>query len=292
MFAEETPYLPDKFDVRAFCRQKKKNDCEQCQLTSEEELIHFLSSQEVNAFVIVGDNISNISKLCARVGFPTYHYDGEGKFLFLDRGKNHSSLGLFIKRFFDIFFALLLLLFATIVGVIIYPIVQSQSKGPMLFIQERVGKNGKRFKMYKFRSMYLDAEKRKKELMAKNELNSNHMFKMDNDPRIFPFGHKMRSWSIDELPQAVNILKGDMSLIGTRPPTVDEYLKYDLHHFKRLAVKPGVTGMWQVSGRSNITDFEEVVKLDTAYIDNWSIWLDIKIIFKTIKVVLMREGSK
>ena len=140
--------------------------------------------------------------------------------------------------------------------------------------------------------MYLDAEDRKKELIAQNELTSDLMFKMDNDPRIFPFGQKMRNWSLDELPQFINVLKGDMSLIGTRPPTLNEYEKYELHHFKRLAMKPGITGMWQVSGRSNITDFEEVVALDLSYIKNWSVWLDIKIFLKTIKVVLVKEGSK
>ncbi|MCI6871841.1 sugar transferase, partial [Streptococcus hyointestinalis] len=161
-----------------------------------------------------------------------------------------------------------------------------------IFKQKRVGKNGKVFEIYKFRSMYLDAEERKKELMAQNELTSDLMFKMDNDPRIFPFGQKMRNWSLDELPQFINVLKGDMSLIGTRPPTLNEYEKYELHHFKRLAMKPGITGMWQVSGRSNITDFEEVVALDLSYIKNWSVWLDIKIFLKTIKVVLVKEGSK
>lgn len=199
---------------------------------------------------------------------------------------------LLIKRLFDILASLIGLIITGIVAIIIYPIVQKQSKGPLLFKQKRVGKNGKVFDIYKFRSMYLDAEERKKELMKVNELSSDHMFKMENDPRIFPFGQKLRDWSIDELPQFINVLKGDMSLIGTRPPTVEEYQKYDLHHFKRLAMKPGITGMWQVSGRSNITDFEKVVELDLSYIKNWSIWLDIKIIFKTIAVVLKREGSK
>lgn len=117
------------------------------------------------------------------------------------------------------------------------------------------------------------------------------MFKMDDDPRIIPIGHFMRKTSIDELPQFWNILKGDMSLVGTRPPTVDEYEQYDVKHRRRLAMKPGLTGLWQISGRSDIVDFDEVVKLDAMYIENWSLAYDIKIIWWTIGVVLMRKGS-
>ena len=144
--------------------------------------------------------------------------------------------------------------------------------------------------MYKFRSMYMDAEERKKELMAQNKM-SGLMFKMDDDPRVTPIGRFMRKTSIDEFPQFINIFKGDMSLVGTRPPTVDEYNQYDQHHKSRLAMKPGLTGMWQVSGRSEITDFEEVVRLDNEYIMNFSISLDIKILIKTVFTVLKRKGS-
>ena len=117
------------------------------------------------------------------------------------------------------------------------------------------------------------------------------MFKMDNDPRIIPIGHFMRKTSLDEFPQFWNVLKGDMSLVGTRPPTVDEYEQYEMHHKARLAVKPGLTGMWQASGRSNIVDFEEVVKLDTKYIENWSIALDFRILLKTVLALIKKEGS-
>ena len=139
--------------------------------------------------------------------------------------------------------------------------------------------------------MYVDAEERKKELMDQNEMNG-LMFKMENDPRIFPAGHFIRKYSIDELPQFWNVLIGDMSLVGTRPPTENEYAQYDLHHKARLAGRPGLTGLWQVSGRSNITDFEEVVALDTEYIRNWSLGLDISILFKTVAVVFKGSGSK
>ena len=117
------------------------------------------------------------------------------------------------------------------------------------------------------------------------------MFKMEDDPRIFPIGKFMRKYSIDELPQFWNVLKGEMSLVGTRPPTVDEFEQYEAHHKARLGIKPGLTGMWQVSGRNKVTDFEEVVALDTAYITDWSIGLDIKILFKTIQVVLTGRGA-
>ena len=138
----------------------------------------------------------------------------------------------------------------------------------------------------------MDAEERKKELMKQNKIADGMMFKMDDDPRIIKgIGHFIRDYSIDELPQLWNVLKGEMSLIGTRPPTVDEYEKYNYHHKIRLAIKPGITGMWQVSGRSDITDFEEVVRLDTKYIKEWTPALDIKILFKTVKTVLGKEGS-
>lgn len=171
------------------------------------------------------------------------------------------------------------------------PIIKKQSPGPIFFSQVRVGKNGRQFKFYKFRSMNVNAEEQKKDLMAQNEMEG-HMFKMADDPRIFPIGKFMRKYSIDELPQFFNILKGDMSLVGTRPPTVEEFENYDLKHKARLGIKPGLTGMWQVSGRSEIKNFEEVVGLDTYYISHWDLGLDIKILLKTIQVVLTGRGSE
>ena len=175
--------------------------------------------------------------------------------------------------------------------------------GSIFFAQERVGKNGKKFKMYKFRSMYMDAEERKAELMKQNRVSDGMMFKLDFDPRvigneILPDGTKktgignfIRVTSLDEFPQFFNVLKGDMSIVGTRPPTLDEWNKYELHHRARLAIKPGITGMWQVSGRSEITDFEEVVKLDTEYISEWNVGMDIKLLWKTVVSVIRRDGS-
>lgn len=199
---------------------------------------------------------------------------------------------LFVKRGIDIVGSLVGLLITAVAFLFVAPMIYIKSPGPIFFSQYRMGKNGRRFKIYKFRSMYMDAEKRKQELMEKNEMQG-LMFKMENDPRIISgIGHFIRNTSIDELPQFWNILIGDMSLVGTRPPTVDEFEKYELHHKVRLSFRPGLTGMWQVSGRSDITDFEEVVRLDEGYIRNWSIWLDIQIILKTVLVVLQRKGSK
>lgn len=194
------------------------------------------------------------------------------------------------KRMLDICGALVGLVLTGIAIVIFGPIIKKQSPGPILFSQKRVGRNGRIFNIYKIRTMYPDAEERKKELMEKNKM-SGLMFKMDNDPRIFPIGHFLRKTSIDELPQFWNVLIGDMSLVGTRPPTVDEYEQYELGHRKRLAMKPGLTGMWQVSGRSDITDFDEVVALDAKYIEQWDIALDIKILWKTVLVVLTGNGA-
>lgn len=139
--------------------------------------------------------------------------------------------------------------------------------------------------------MYPDADQRKAELMDQNQMEG-LMFKMDDDPRIIPIGRFMRKYSIDEMPQFWNVLKGDMSLVGTRPPTEDEWKQYSPHHRARLSVKPGLTGMWQVSGRSNIVDFEKVVRLDMKYIREWSLKLDFKLLLKTISVVLRGQGSK
>ena len=203
------------------------------------------------------------------------------------------------KRMIDITGALVGLMLMGIAYLFVAPIIKKESPGPVFFKQKRVGRNGRTFYIYKFRSMYMDAEERKKELMKHNEMQG-LMFKMENDPRIIGsekgpgkgIGNFIRKTSIDELPQFWNILKGDMSLVGTRPPTVQEYEQYELHHKIRLSMKPGLTGMWQASGRSDITDFEEIVKLDAKYIENWSLKLDVQLILKTIMVVLKREGSK
>lgn len=194
-------------------------------------------------------------------------------------------------------------LFTLIIMIFVGPMIYIASPGPIFFSQERIGRNGRKFKMYKFRSMYMDAEERKKELMAQNKVGDGMMFKMDFDPRIIgnkvlPNGKKktgigqfIRKTSLDEFPQFFNILVGDMSLVGTRPPTLDEWEKYEPHHRARMSFRPGLTGLWQVSGRSNITDFEEVVKLDTKYISEWSVKNDLRIIFKTVVSIVQSDGA-
>lgn len=192
------------------------------------------------------------------------------------------SVGLLIiKRFIDIVGSLIGCMILLVLVLIFGPLIKLESEGPVFFSQERVGRNGRIFRIYKFRSMVQDAEERKKELYDKNQM-SGYVFKLEDDPRITKVGRFMRKTSIDEFPQFINVLKGDMSLVGTRPPTVDEFKKYSLNHKKRLSFRPGLTGLWQVSGRNDISDFEEIVALDIEYIDNWSILLDIKILLKTI----------
>jgi exopolysaccharide biosynthesis polyprenyl glycosylphosphotransferase len=196
-----------------------------------------------------------------------------------------------LKRFIDIIGAIVgLIVSAPIILLVAVPLLL-ESRGGLFFKQQRVGRNGRLFYMYKLRSMYADAEQRKKEFEEKNHMQG-LMFKMDNDPRITKVGRFIRKFSIDELPQFYNVLRGDMSLVGTRPPTLDEFEQYSSHHKRRLSMRPGITGLWQVSGRSQIEDFEEVVRLDCQYIDNWSPSLDIKILFKTLGVVFTGRGAQ
>ena len=205
----------------------------------------------------------------------------------------------FLKRLMDICGGMVGTLLTGIMLLIFGPMIYVASPGPVFFSQDRIGKGGKKFRIYKFRSMYMDAEERKRELMEKNQIEG-HMFKLDADPRIIgsgPDGTKhglgwfIRKTSIDEFPQFWNVLKGEMSLVGTRPPTVDEWDKYDFHHRARMATKPGITGLWQVSGRNRITDFEKVVQLDMEYIQNWTLGEDIKILIRTLGAVVKGDGA-
>lgn len=198
---------------------------------------------------------------------------------------------LLLKRLMDIAGALVGCFICLIFGLIVAPLIFLEDPGPIIFKQKRVGRNGKYFYIYKFRSMYQDAEAKLQTLKDQNEMQG-FMFKMKNDPRITKVGKFLRKTSIDELPQFFNVLEGSMSLIGTRPPTVNEYQQYSAHHKRRISIKPGITGLWQVSGRSEITDFEEIVRLDCFYIDHWSITGDIKILLKTFAAVFTGKGSE
>jgi lipopolysaccharide/colanic/teichoic acid biosynthesis glycosyltransferase len=185
-------------------------------------------------------------------------------------------------------------LVGTLFFLFMYPFVslaiKLDSKGPVIFRQKRVGRHGRVFKLYKFRSMYHDAEERKAALIEKNQMNG-AMFKINNDPRITKVGNWLRRFSIDEFPQFINVLKGEMSLVGTRPPTLEEVREYMPEHLKRISAKPGITGLWQVSGRNEIKDFDKVVELDCQYLDNWRFSDDLKILAKTFFVVLKRKGA-
>ena len=260
------------------------------------ELIEKLTETGVTVHL----NLAKITNVTGKKQFV----EKVGNYTVLTTSINYASTKqLMLKRLMDIAGGLVGCILTGIICIFVGPAIYIASPGPIFFAQERVGKNGKKFKMYKFRSMYMDAEERKAELMKDNKLGDGKMFKLDFDPRvignkILPDGtHKtgigdfIRRTSLDEFPQFFNVLKGDMSIIGTRPPLISETNLYELHHRARLAIKPGITGMWQVSGRSDITDFEEVVRLDKEYITNWNIGLDIKILFRTVMVVLRKDGS-
>jgi exopolysaccharide biosynthesis polyprenyl glycosylphosphotransferase len=200
-----------------------------------------------------------------------------------------SGLRLVVKDLFDrcVAAAALLLLFPllTLLGLTIW----LSDRGPALFTQVRVGKDGRAFRIYKFRTMVVDAEQRKAELFATNETDG-ILFKLRNDPRVTSVGAHLRRWSVDELPQLINVFLGDMSLVGPRPALPDEAEKYAEHVHRRLVVKPGITGLWQVSGRSDLS-WDESVRLDLRYVENWSFALDLQILWKTISVLVRRSGA-
>lgn len=280
-----------------------------CQNWVDEVLIVISESQPypqqlINQLSETGVTIHlNLAKVSNMVGKKQF-VEQVGPYTVLTTTMNYASeRQLLIKRAMDSVGGLVGCLLTALIFIFVAPAIYISSPGPIFFAQERVGKNGRIFKMYKFRSMYMDAEARKAELMKDNKLGDGKMFKMDFDPRvignkILPDGTKktgigdfIRRTSLDEFPQFFNVLKGDMSIVGTRPPLISETELYDLHHFARLSIKPGITGLWQVSGRSDITDFEEVVRLDTEYINNWNVGMDIKILLKTVMVVLKKDGS-
>jgi len=206
------------------------------------------------------------------------------------QGDNFNATSLFYKRVLD----LLGSLFGTLAFLLMYPFVGAaiklDSPGPVLFKQERVGRHGREFLLYKFRSMYQDAEQRKQEFLERNEMQG-AMFKLKDDPRITRVGKWLRITSLDEFPQFLNVLGGEMSLVGTRPPTPEEVEEYKPWHLRRISAKPGITGLWQVSGRNKITSFDNVVELDCKYLEHWRFADDLKILFKTILAVLLRRGA-
>jgi lipopolysaccharide/colanic/teichoic acid biosynthesis glycosyltransferase len=200
----------------------------------------------------------------------------------------HPSVTSKAKRFLDIVGALVGLAITALVAIPVAIATRFDDPGPILYSQTRCGLNGKTFRIWKFRSMVQDAENLKH--LVQNEAKGN-IFKNRNDPRITRVGRFLRKTSLDELPQFWNVLCGEMSLVGTRPPTVDEVMKYERHHFQRLLVKPGITGEWQANGRSTVEDFEQIVQMDIAYQKKWSVTYDLLLILKTIKAVVVKDGA-
>lgn len=252
------------------------------------------SGVAVHSVLNFGEESAGVEKMVDRIG---------GYPVLTSVIKSVSLRQAFFKRSMDIVGGLIGSVIAILALLVVGPILYIQSPGPIVFKQQRVGRNGKLFTMYKIRSMVLDAEALKETLKDKNRISDGMMFKLDFDPRIVGakqmpdgtikkgIGNYIRDWSIDELPQFWNVLRGEMSLVGTRPPTLDEWNKYSLHQRARMAFRPGITGMWQVSGRSKITNFDEVLKLDMDYITNWTIGMDLRILVRTIYVVFKKKGA-
>ncbi|MGA2540412.1 MAG: sugar transferase [Verrucomicrobiota bacterium] len=281
--------------------------------TSTEELVSFLHVHSVNSVVLsarhtVFGRIEQAIQACELEGIEAWlvadffqtrisqttidDFCGRPMLVFHSGPQLASWAGL-VKQFIDVMGAIVLLAFA--LPLIFLPaaiLIKLTSPGPVFFRQKRAGLNGKPFMMYKFRSMVSNAEQLKQELASLNEM-SGPVFKVTNDPRVTRIGRFLRKFSFDEFPQLFNVLLGDMSLVGPRPLPVEEVNRFDdWAHRRRLSVKPGLTCLWQVGGRNEVSDFKEWVRLDLEYIDHWSLWLDIKILWLTIPVVLLGKGAR
>lgn len=204
--------------------------------------------------------------------------------------RKRKPVQFFFKRLFEVTACTLGLIMLSPLMIFVALAIKKESSGPILFKQLRIGEHGKKFQIYKFRSMTTDAEEKFESLKSFNETNEK-MFKIKEDPRVTKVGKFIRKYSIDELPQLFNVIKGEMSLVGPRPPLPSEVETYEKHHYLRFCAPPGITGMWQISGRSKIIDFETVVKMDYWYTQKWSLWLDLKLILKTIPVVISAKGA-
>jgi exopolysaccharide biosynthesis polyprenyl glycosylphosphotransferase len=275
------------------------------------ELIERLHEHSVSGVLVSAkhahfEHVENIIRVCEVEGVEAYlvadffatqiaraSFDELlGHPLIVFRTTPEASWEMMLKLAVDFLGAFLLLLLTAPLMLAVAAMVKISSPGPVLFRQQRSGLNGAPFTIFKFRTMSSNAEQLKHELAAMNEM-SGPVFKLTNDPRITPLGKFLRKWSLDELPQLFNVLSGEMSLVGPRPLPVDEVKRFnDLAHRRRLSVKPGLTCLWQVSGRNQISDFKEWVRLDLEYIDNWSFWLDVRILFRTIPAVLRSTGAK
>ncbi len=249
-----------------------------------EAVVHACELEGVEAWLVADFFKTQIS----RASFDDYF----GWPVMVFRTTPEASWQSVLKLLVDYVGALLLLILLAPLLILFALLVKITSPGPVLFRQQRSGLNGQPFTLYKFRTMVTNAEQLKAELEAMNEM-SGPVFKLSHDPRITPIGRWYRKYSIDELPQLFNVLRGEMSLVGPRPLPVDEVKRFhDLAHRRRLSVKPGLTCLWQISGRNDVTDFKDWVRLDLEYIDNWSLWLDLKILWRTVPIVLTGAGAK
>jgi exopolysaccharide biosynthesis polyprenyl glycosylphosphotransferase len=249
-----------------------------------EKAIHACEIEGVEAWLVADFFKTHISQ--------TTFDDFYGRPVLVFRSAPEASWQGVFKQALDLAVAFVLLLILFLPLLCVAAAIRITSPGPVLFRQKRCGLNGRPFTMLKFRSMVSNAEQRKHELAALNEMGG-PVFKVTNDPRITPIGRWLRKYSIDELPQLINVLRGEMSLVGPRPLPVDEVSRFDdPAHRRRLSVRPGLTCLWQVSGRNQVHDFKDWVRLDLEYIDNWSFWLDLKILWRTIPVVLTGAGAK
>ncbi|HZR19611.1 MAG TPA: sugar transferase [Verrucomicrobiae bacterium] len=278
--------------------------------TSVERLVELLHEHSVNGVIISAkrsffDQVEAAVRACELEGVEvwlmadffktqisrTSFDDFYGQAIMVFRAVPEASWQSVGKQLLDFFGALALLLVLAPWLAVVALVVKLTSPGPIFFRQQRSGLNGRPFTLYKFRTMVTNAEQLKHELAAMNEM-SGPVFKLVNDPRVTRFGRLLRKFSIDELPQLINVLRGEMSLVGPRPLPVDEVKRFnDVAHRRRLSVKPGLTCLWQVSGRNRVKDFKDWVRLDLEYIDNWSLWLDLKIICRTLPVVLSGAGA-
>jgi exopolysaccharide biosynthesis polyprenyl glycosylphosphotransferase len=279
--------------------------------TPLEELIAMLHEHAVNGVILSAkhsyfEQVEEVIRACEIEGVEAWLVaeffktqisrtsldDFYGRPVLVFRTTPESSWQSVLKQLLDRIGAFILLVLASPIFLIVGILIKLGSPGPVLFRQKRSGLNGAPFTIYKFRTMVTNAEQFQHELAAMNEM-TGPVFKVTNDPRVTPIGKFLRKSSFDELPQLLNVLRGEMSLVGPRPLPVDEVKRFnDLAHRRRLSVKPGITCLWQVSGRNNVSDFRDWVRLDLEYIDNWSLWLDIKILWWTVPVVLTGVGAK
>ena len=282
----EVPVIGSNSDISSFCRSNPVDELIWCLKhgTEEQEDVFYHMLKMGVTFRSVLDYSRSQS---TRTDLSLFH----GQFQMLTfYSKEFNATQLMAKRCLDIAGSLVGLTITALLFPFIALAIRLDSPGPIVFGQMRLGENGRMFRCWKFRSMYVDAEARKQELMARNEMQG-AMFKIADDPRVTKVGKFIRKTSIDELLQFWNVFRGEMSLVGTRPPTPDEVVNYKHWHHKRISIKPGITGLWQVSGRNQIQEFDQVVDLDIHYIDKWSLWLDIRILFKTVWVVFARNGA-